>query len=153
MAECLYGCTDSAAVGASSAGMPLPPQPGSKRNGRTDPGIVFTVPPEDSVPDPFHRRSGKAEIAIAEVAEEEEMVDQHRAEPLAAWLTPFARSALGESIARHSHEKESIGRRYPLASGAARSACCPAPGRVPSHARPAGIGSAAGRAHYIEVIN
>lgn len=96
---------------------------------------------------------GKAEIAIAEVAEEEEMVDRHRAEPLAAWLTPFARSALGERIARHSHEKESIGRRHPLVSGAARSVCCPAPGRVPSHARSAGIESAAGRAHYIGVSN
>jgi hypothetical protein len=93
-------------------------------------------------------RGGRDEVA------EEEMVDRHRAEPLAAWLTPVARSALGESTARHSHEKESIGRRHPLTSGAARrSACCPAPGRVPSHARSAGIGSAAGRAHYIGVIN
>jgi hypothetical protein len=48
------------------------------------------------------------------------MVDRHRAEPLAAWLTPFARSALGESIARHSHEKERIERCHPLASGAAK---------------------------------
>lgn len=31
---------------------PCPAQPVSKRNGRTDPAIVFMVPPEDSVPDP-----------------------------------------------------------------------------------------------------
>jgi hypothetical protein len=64
MAECPYGCTDSAAMGASSEGMPLPPQPVSKRNGRTDPAIVFMVPPEDSVPDRFQGDREKQRLSL-----------------------------------------------------------------------------------------